>query len=227
MGKMSRAKGTSTKKVPKAVKTYVNRSISRNIQNKQVTFALPDLADFDSIPNTWTEYDFVTSISQGEADGQRIGREIKLKSLRVKGVITGGQNENLLDDPYNVVRMVLGEYNNDSSSPLATYSVGINYDISKKLENGVSSVLLKKHLDKYMTFEAACNEKGGGDGYTGQVKQFSIHKRFKGGLTVRYPADGNQTNPSRRLILSMISDSGTQPNPGVIAGYATLTFEDA
>jgi len=164
------------------------------------------------------------TVSSGQ---QRGGREIRVKKVRFNGNLVGGASENLLDDPYNVVRIIVGVYNDTAIAPMTSAGATINTDVFKGCYGNLDSYLVKKLYDKYIPLQVTGNEKGGGDGYTPSVKNIRFTKVFKKGLLVKYPNDANQANPSRRLIVSMISDSGAVSNPGFATGYLTMEFEDA
>lgn len=205
----------------RAVKAIVNRAIDRHMENKIVSQRLN--VNFGTITTAWVE-STLAQVQQGTAENQRLGRKIRIKSVFMKGVIAGGTNEVATDDPYNYVRLILGIYNGSGLTPLATAGALRDDPITTVL--GCRSTLRKKLFDKYVTFQVTSTEKGGGDGYTPQLKQIKYYHRFKNGLLINF-GDDNVTYFDKMLFLSCISDSAAAPSPGFIGGYIGLTFEDA
>jgi len=207
-------------RVPRGVKAYVAKAIDRNIENKHLGDSLDNT--FDSLPNTWTELN-VCNPAQGDTAQSRTGRQIKIKSIEIRGVIVQASVESALDEPYNTVRVVLGLYNT-SDTPLADSGTTIDGFVTTNLST--RAYLIKKYLDKYIAMGVSSTEKGGGDGYAPTVRTFKYFKRFKKPIVVMY-GDDTTDYPNKRLILSMVSDSSVVPNPGFYHGYYLCTFEDA
>lgn len=198
------------------------RKIDQNIENKQITVSLQ--ATYGAITTNWTESD-LTNISQGTGSANRIGRKIRIKSIEIKGVIANGDAETALDDPYNVVRCVIGLWAGPAgSTPLATALTTIQAPIRKNL--GTRNYLVTKFLDRYIPLTVTSTEKGAGDGYTPMLKSFKYYKRFKTGILITY-GDDTTSYPDKRLILGMVSDSTAVPSPGFVVGYLVMTYEDA
>lgn len=127
---------------------FVKRVIANNIENKQTTGSMP--SSFNSVSTNWVEID-PSNIAQGTLSAQRVGRQIKLKSLEVNCVMAGGQSETLTDDPYNVIRVVIGLWSGQTPTPLGTALTTIDAPIRKDL--GSRNFLIKKLLDRYITFK--------------------------------------------------------------------------
>lgn len=205
-----------------SIRRMVKNIIDRNVENKQTTGNM--VSSFSSLTSTWTEID-PTNIIQGTSGNTRIGRKIKVKGLEIKCVISSGANELLTDDPYNVVRIVIGIWNGSGgASPLGTALTTIDAPIRKQL--GTRNFLIKKLLDRYVTLMVTSTEKGGGDGYTAGLRLFKYYHKFRKPLTITW-GDDTATYPDRRLIISMVSDSSAITNPGVIRGYFVMSYEDA
>lgn len=89
------AKRYSRKPRVSAVKTIVRKEIARNVENK--TFQYVGNPGLDIVPSNSAAFDpniipvtpfsGYLAISQGTTQGQRIGNKIKIKSLRIGGVI--------------------------------------------------------------------------------------------------------------------------------------------
>lgn len=210
------------KYVPRPVKQYVQKALDRNTENKYKVLNM--VTQYGTVTSTWNEAGLNT-IAQGVAKEQRIGNKIRIKSLEIKGCISSGANELLTDDAYNVLRVILGLYRGSSVTPLATSGRGLN-DPLRTDYLSANGLLIKKYMDKYITLPVTGTEQGAGDGYTPSVKNFTYYKRWKKGILIQWSND--TTNyPSANLVLSMISDSIAVTNPGFVAGYAVMTYEDA
>ncbi|AXH77801.1 MAG: coat protein [Cressdnaviricota sp.] len=89
-------KRVSTKKVSEPVKSYIKKAISNEIELKQVATAenANTTASFTSIANgTWTLYApggvyELAYIAQDAKSNQRIGDQVKVKSMKVNGFIS-------------------------------------------------------------------------------------------------------------------------------------------
>lgn len=177
----------------------------------------------NSIPSTWVEVN-TCNPAEGANKYGRIGTKIRIKSIEINTVLSGGQNGLLTDDNYNIFRIVIGKYTGQTATPLASASVGLNSPIKKDWNNG-RGTLIQKYVDRYIPLDVASTEKGAGDGYTPKLKIFKYYKRFKN-FVVTY-ADDTTNYPSSRLIMSFISDSAAVTNPGFVSGYAVIRYEDA
>lgn len=217
-----RKKKQMIKYVPKPVKAYVQKQIDKNTENKLRYINL--VTQFGSIGTSWNEVSFNT-LAQGAAKEQRIGNKIRIKSLEVKGVISAGANELVTDDAFNVIRVIIALYDGATLTPLSTAGRGMN-DPLRVDYLSANGRLKKKFLDKYITLEVTGTEQGAGDGYTPQLKQFKYYKNFGKGITVNWSSDAS-TYPSANLMMACLSDSLAVTNPGFVAGYAVMTYEDA
>lgn len=220
-GKMYLAAKRKPYKPKKKVATiaYVNRAIHRNIENKFDYGSL--VTPFASVGNTWTEQAFGL-VNRGTEVRQRIGNSITVKSIQLEMVIVGGAVNSVADDARNTIRMVLASWDGDSNTPLGTASWSMNYPIRSTL-GPTASNMLKKYYDKYITLTST----GADDtGYIAGVRKVSYYKYFKKGYKMNF-SDATADYPDKKLVLSMISDSGVIPNPGVTNGYWVITYEDA
>lgn len=209
-------------KVSRATKSYVNRMISKNQEDKRLIYNLGGGGFFSSITNAWEERSLCEP-TQGDTSITRTGNKIKIKSILVRGVISGGVNELLTDDAYNIVRCIISWYKPSTSTPLATAGSLLGSYIT--CATTMRNYMEHKMLDKYITFQVTSTEKGGGDGYTPTLKQFKYYKRFYNKYITF--GDDTATYPNRRLMMACISDSGAVTNPGFLTGHIVVTFEDA
>lgn len=218
-GKMYLAKKAKPKKKVATI-AYVNRAIHKNIENK-FDYGSLAIAPFTSVTTTWSERSFGL-VARGTEVRQRIGNSITVKSLQLEMVLVGGTTNSIADDARNTLRIVLASWDGDTNTPLGTASWNMDYPLRSTL-GPTTSNMLKKYYDKYMTITS-----GGADdtGYIPGMRKISYYKYFKKGYKMNF-ADATADYPDKRLILSMISDSGAIPNPGVTSGYFVITYEDA
>lgn len=205
----------------KAVKTYVNKAIHANIENKYFNTDLASI--WGSVATTWIERD-VCYPTQGDDIVNKTGRELKIRSIEITGVLCQGSNQTALDDAYNVIRIVIGLYAGLSYQPL--FDAGATIDQPITTNFNTKGQLIKKYLDQYICLNSNGVERAEGDGYVPMIKQFNYYKKFKTPVTIRF-GDTGTVNQQRRIVFSMISDSGLPVNPGFIHGYMKVMFEDA
>ena len=208
--------------IPPAIKSYVTKAIDNNNEDKMINASL--VTGFGAVSTTWTEV-VTNAIAAGTESNQRTGRRIKLKSLHIDGVIAAGCSENVLDDPYNVVRMVIGLYTQGTTNtPLTTGLASLTAPI-----NNIATCngrLIKKYYDKFIPLEVTSTEKGDGDGYTPGLRRIKYYKHWKKGIIVEY--NGTESSAyNKLLVISMLSDSAAASSPGFVAGYWVLRYEDA
>lgn len=186
---------------------------------KYISRVLPTF--FSSVANTWTELD-VSNIGQGTSVITRIGSRVLLRSISVHMIIAQGSNATALDDPWNVVRLILATYiAGASATPLATAGASINSVVQRNANT--QGRLVTKYYDDYVPLEVASIERASGDGYAPSLKRVSFTRKLN--IPVTYGTDA-ATYADKILVLSMISDSTTTVNPGVIEGYSYLEFVD-
>lgn len=207
-------------RVTPSVKKYVNKVVHSNIENKY--FVTDMVTGYGSIPSAWVERDVCYPV-QGDGISDRTGQQIKIRSIEIKGVIAQGSSESAVDDAYNVLRIVLALYNGQDFTPLGALAT-MNQPITT--EFNTAGQMRKKYMDKYIALNVVSTEQGEGDGYVPQVKSFKYYKKFKRPVTIRF-GDSGTVNQQNRIVLSMLSDSAGVPNPGFVAGYMKVLFEDA
>lgn len=221
MGRMFKVKPNTDKAVSKPIKRYVNRVVRKNTELKGYGIELPSV--FASVGTTWNEQ-VMLNPAQGTAEIQRVGRKIKIHSIEVKGVLAQGSNETALDDSYNVMRIVIGLFDGDETTPLATAGANMHAIIQKQY--ATRGALLRKFFDKYIVLNVQASEPGDGDGYAPQVKSFNYYKRFKKPITMTW-GDDTVNYPDQKLMMCVLSDSNAVVNPGFIAGYWMVRYTDA
>lgn len=208
------------KRVPKNIYRFVKKQIDQNIENKLSTQDLHD--NFGSLTTSYTEK-CLTQLSVGPEKYKRIGNIVRIRSLEIYGALVGGASGVAADDPYNVVRIIVGVYNSGTLTPLGTAGYGISTVIRTDSDNAVGQ-LTHKILDKYVPLQVASN--GTSAGFAPGVKIIKFYKRFKKPIVIKYDSTVN-TSGSKQIIMSVVSDSTLPTHPGFEVGYVTITFEDA
>jgi len=173
--------------------------------------------EFPSISTSWSEED-IGNTGQGASVQTRLGRQIRLESCEVNGVLALGSTGASLDDPDDVVRIVVGLYR-VSATPLAISGTTINSPIT--VDWATSGLMVAKFHDEYIPLYAHCPA---GTGFAPSLKR--VRFSFEIGRKVVYGSDSS-TNASVLLVMSVISNSSTVPSPGFIAGYTIVRFSDA
>ena len=129
----------TTKNVTKNVKNYVDRKFDSMVEDKRISTDLK--VAFGSIGSTWNERTLF-QVSQGVKNYERIGNRIRVKSIEIKGVVSQASAESTLDEPYNVLRIVLGHYRGSVLTPLTAGGATLNTPITKHENTG--ETLIKK-----------------------------------------------------------------------------------
>lgn len=230
---MVRKYGTTVRKTSyRGYKNYRFKKAIQNVVQKQISHAVEDkhleinlTSDFSSVSSSWIER-ALCSISQGVTGVTRIGRSIKIKSLKIEGVVACGANESVVDDAYNALRVVVLKTvgAQAGNTPLATSGATINTEIRN--DNTARGIIKGVYLDKYIALNTTGTEKGNGDGYAAGVKVFKFYKNFPGGIKIQF-SDDTTNYPTTQLFVSMISNSTATVNPGFICGRIFMRYEDA
>lgn len=155
-------------------------------------------------------------ISQGVTDGQRIGNRVKLIGVKIYFPI-----QNAGSDLYNQIRFLLIRPKTDR--------LGVGGTLIQNVFSGtvsgptqwaspVDTERYKVYMDKVYNIH---NIDGGSSGVI-QPTRF-LKRFFKLNASVQWDDEGNIM---RDFLLIGISDSGSIPNPGVIAGHVKLYYTD-
>ena len=183
---------------------------------------------FSSQGTTWGEVDLLNFFGQGPEPNERIGNEIELIGLGIKGNLVGGSANTAFDDPYNVLRLIVAEWDytidNTSGHPMGhKQSNGFDYwDLLTKKINGEG--LHKKYLDKNIVITSPSTNIT-----TGYIPG---HKRIEryillNGTKVKWFGNNIDSPRNMCLCVSMVSDSLASPNPGFVDGQMILYYKDS
>lgn len=219
------------KKVPANVKKYVKRELDRNIENKRFWTNL-DTAIVGPIGQAWEEYSLAHQINIGATTDERVGRQIKITGLYIKGILL--PNADTLSS--TIFRVVIGRYRcsgvnaGDDAIPLGLSTASIDDPINNKIDS--LALLEKKYYDKYIiAYHPDINLAGAA--FVPKPIKFKYFKRFKNPINVNYSGDkdhaGAGTNrPNRTIVLSIISTDGVGvAGPAFANGFISMSYEDA
>lgn len=193
-------------RVPKETKTYVKRTQLKGMEPKQKACVLS--TTFGSVGDTWVEWD-ATEITQEVAVTNRIGNEITITSLEFYGILRPA-------DTYNDFRIVVALWDGRNQVPCATNSVTLGLALTKAMPSSATVGLITKYKD--MLIGLCTTDKNQ------RVVKFS--KTWKTGLRIKYSTSAN-TTAQRRLIVSMLSDSGAVGHPGFTSGWIQVGYRDS
>jgi len=212
------AKKYGKKTVAPAIKSYVHRAITRNIETKVKEYQLSNT--WGSVSTNWVENAIEGGIGQGEAGNERIGRSIQITEIELKGVLMNGVSNLITDDNRNLFRLVIGIWDN-STTPCQAVPVLMWEKVTKALnsEGNIMRILYDK------TF-SLCAVGRDSTGYLPMTRNVYYKKRFKPALKITW-SDDTSDYPDKRLVVSMMSDSAAVSNPGFITGFLNLSYNDA
>jgi len=177
---------------------------------KFCSYALPA-----SISSAWT-VTRLANIAEGTDFNQRIGREIVLDTVRVAGLLLGGQTNIATDDSYNHCRIVIIEAIHGFTSG-SLGAVGVLGIIDPRSVQGVKRVI----------HDVCYKEDTPGRDSTGYVPSVQWVKEHANlGMHVKYTsaagADSNMYEP----YICFVTDSGLPSNPGFSDGAIVVAFHD-
>lgn len=163
------------------------------------------VAPFNNISSTsWSELSIPNQIAQGLDREDRLGREITIKSIWIRGIIaTGNQpfDEIGPSNDYTFVRVVLASWNGTAGlTPLTT----LGYFFTTLIKPSVTQDLRKKFYDRTFIFQNA-QLHATLNGYQKQFKKFRIYRRFRKGYRVKWILPNTATSVKRQITLSCIS----------------------
>lgn len=207
-----------TGKVSKAVKTYVHKTLSKEIETKCVTGAI--VVNAAAAPSNWNgAMYFVNQIAQGVAEGQRIGDKISPKRLKAQltfrcGAIIAGT------EVYTIRVLVVEDLVGDTSvvtmaDVLETRGTDVA-GVSGYPINVISMPRYRYLYDKVTTIAQV-----------GPIEHvFNINLTKKLPRKITYDGPGGGDDGRHGLYICIISDKDTAYSPAV-RGEWNLWYDDA
>lgn len=185
-------------------------------------FQLMTTMALDSVGTAWREYDLIGQIVPGAGANARIGRRIEIVSVRFRGVLTGGAvGGGPADEYYNNVRIMIYSMRQAKTvalTPAATAGYVINTPLNKIYMPGLDKVL----YDKYFGFT---NQPWAANSCAPGTESIDFYHRFKKPVLCQFAGDVINTNQFQ-IYVSMVSDSGAVPHPGMTSGYFEVSYYD-
>lgn len=167
---------------------------------------------FSSITSTGTLLPLTAQIAGGVDYNARIGRQIRIHTVSIEGVVAGGQTAGVADDAYNALRCVVFTAMNGTSAPAT-----MDLIMTPQVYTGLGKVFVDR---KFILQSPGVN----GAGYTEVAKVFRmtavINREFM------YTNTSGAAAPYD-LFVSFSSDSTVAPNPGFVSGRLLIQYSDA
>lgn len=210
----------------------VKSIIAAGSEQKVTTCLLLD--NYPSVGTTWRELEF-QDLAQGTTSMQRIGDRVRIKSITFRGTLMGAQTAGMAEDVYNQFRIVIAIWRQAAgTTPLATLTANLDDPLNPREAaafDGIDppslkNLMVRKLFDrKYMLITPGLSRYDGNQ-YIPAVRKIYFKKVFPGlGLDIKY-GDTGLALPSKRLFVSMVSDSAGLPHPGFIDGWIIMKFVD-
>jgi hypothetical protein len=185
-------------------------TIKDTYHGREVKFYSANLTStWSSVSTTQTTLDATDAIAVGTAWNQRIGTKIRVVGVVVTGALCGGQTSGVADDPYNSFRMMLTQQ--DYSSTISTTTPGY-------VTNCQALNVDRIHSVKDVLLQSDSTDS---TGYLPSSKWIKWCVPLN--VLIKYNSSGH---PISSLKITMVSDSGTTPNPGFTNGQWTIAFVD-
>ena len=203
----------------------VKRIVRGMAESKSTGAALP--TPFGTITSTWSEH--ILLPAQGTQSLQRIGRQMEVTGIYLKGILAGGQSNTAADDKNNLVRIVIAVFQGSTSAmgqakwPVltdATTPIWIGKNASPQ---GAEIAYMKRKLfDRVYKLDSVGRDS---TGYLPARRMVSIKLRFKKPIIYYF---GNEASASvdKYIAVGMMSDSAVVPSPGFTSGSVIYTWKD-
>jgi len=105
------AKAKVSQPMYKALKSLVHKEVKKDVETKQHTDGFTYTACYGAIAGTITDH--ITDIAQGVTDTTRVGDELTLKHIQVRGTVFNGATNNTND-----IRIIIFQYKNSDNTPI-------------------------------------------------------------------------------------------------------------
>jgi hypothetical protein len=209
--------------MPKFNRNQIRRRVRRgpciatrpypNLSTRFVT--VPLISTFPSITSTWSLYEPTNLIRLGTDYNGRLGRQVKITKLQMKGIVVGGQSNLGTDDPRNVVRVVVALVDGSfTSSSLSGISLGV------PVTNQNVTGLLTLYRDLLINLNTFSRDT------TGYVPaQKAVGFTVSPNATLLYNDSIGGFSPVPRIIICVLSDSSFAPSPGFTSGFIQTYFQ--
>lgn len=229
------------KKVSNAVKSYVDRAISRNIETKKITFDSNFTSFNSSISVAGDLLNIFPTVNQGDKSYERSGKSIKIKKLVIRGHLLWEGTSQAGFQKIGVRQMII----KSKRSPNREASNVAN-DLPYLLEAGGGSYQAfdgevgDLHCPVYKSYFATARDRklymyqqgSGADDLSRSVKFFTIDLKQARNKVVHYNTEsGSPVNFGWWMVLGWVALDGTLPASTLTnlgCEYVVeMTYEDA
>lgn len=220
----------------KKVASIAKRVVDKKIEMKEKTYAYTSVG-LDPVAGAALSFSSVgyggsaivtrlcAGINRGTNDGERIGHKLTLKGVYVNFAI---QQESgvAATITYNNIRFVLlrprGRYTTSSYGALVNSIFNGNPSSATQWLTPIDTDYFQVYIDKKYNLKAMAT----GDPSTPTALATKFVKMFKK-FNKKIQWDEQEGAPFSDIWLLAISDSAAIPNPGVVAGFVRLYYQDA
>lgn len=211
-------------KAYKAIKNLVHKEVKKDVEHKQHTDGFTFTSTWGAIGGTITDH--ITDIAQGVTDTTRVGDELTLVHIKVRGAILNGTS-NL----YNDIRIIVFQYKNSDNTPIMDNL--LQNSVISGATRSAYSARAQDYMNEYIVLADHVYHLEGGTPNAanyGQSGQYAKHVEFNVPLKyakkkVQYEA---ATNAAVNGIYVMVigSSANVASNPQVALQWA-VTYTDA
>lgn len=162
-------------------------------------------------------FDLLQYCLQGVSfDGGRVGNDIVVIGIAWEGVLMGGQTNVVLDDKYNIVRMLITEC---TPAALGTFNPSLVSSVSPRTFPGIKRVI----HDETWTLASPGPDSVGYMPPTRHIKH-SVKLNVPVSFSQANAGSGSET--FQTLMVTLVSDSVIAPSPGFVSSKMTTFYTD-
>ena len=158
-------------------------------------------------------------IGQGVDNELRVGRKVNPLTLRLNGVLHGGQSNTAVDDSINTVRLILFTGAPNLSAAAAATAWSLNKPGDPARMGGCYSVL----LDVTLVLVSPGRDS---TGYLPAARHVNYVVSLRQALPELMFSGSDGTTNHTGVYLFALSDSSAMPNPGFVSGGLTIDYLD-
>jgi len=210
------------------MKKTIRRTVISMAETKSAIYNINTL--WGTILTAWK--DTVLSPSQGGLSTQIIGRRFEVTGVKLRGILVGGQQNTVNDDPWNYIRCMVAVFDGDSATLTATQRwPQLNFGMTSPIRlrapvepmDGSTQYIRRILADKLWVVKAPAKNS---TGYMSGTKAVHLSLRFKKPIIINYLNESSTIKPDKYLAIGMCSDSGTFEHPGFLSGSIEWTWKD-
>lgn len=184
----------------------VRRVVYAMAEHKLAGTTIPANTTFTTTPVHY----WCTDLGQGSNSYTRVGKRLEVSKIRwCFTVATGVTGVNATDDSFNQIRIVLAQWDSEATAnPFGSILMDSNID-----QFNYGSLLRRKFYDRKKVMYSRAQ--GSEVGYDPGIHTFRGTIKFKKPIRINFKTEDN-TQPTSRIVLSVMSDSSVPTHPYVI-----------